>query len=432
MSSSRAWARLRAIGLAALPAALAVGMVGPPAAHAADGVDPTGVTVTLGPGQSQNVGTVLSTSPGAVTPVVGCDPELSVTFDANLVETIHVAPDATAGTFTCTVDFQISGHSFGLIVVDTVHVPGLSIGDVTVTEGDTGTVPATFAVTMSEPSPAPVTVPFSTADGTAAAPADYAPATGTVTFAPGQTSATVTVAVNGDTVDELDEAFSVDLSGAVGAAITDGHGVGTVLDDDRDGVFSCRASALDVAGAAPVVANGPNVACVDDQQALAQAAGLDAGLVSVTANGLDARTDQTPDVLASTAPATGDTTTSAATVSSVTISATLVSVELNMVTSQAMAECVSTPSGLVPRFTGSSTVAGLTINGLPVTVGSGPMDIPLAIGTLHLNSTTTTAGSVTQRAVWLHTLLADVVVAESTADVHGTSAHPDGNPCTAS
>ena len=383
--------------------------------------------------------------PVTVTPVANCAPGLSVTFDAasrtvpsgsdaNFVETIHVAPSAGAGTLTCAVDFQVDGHSVGSVEHNTVHVPGLSINDITVTEGNTGTAPATpatFTVSLSEPSTASVTAHFATANGTAVAPADYVPASGTVTFAPGQTSATVTVAVNGDTVDELDEALSVDLSAAVGAAITDGHGVGTVLDDDRDGVFSCRASALNVAGVEPVVANDPNLPCQDDHRTLVQA-GLNAGLLRVTADGLDARTDQTPDVLASTAPAAGDDATSNATVSSVTISATLVSIKLKVITSHATAECVSTPTGLTPKFTGSSSVAGLTINGLPVTVGSGPVDIPLVIGTLHLNSTTTTAGSVTQRAVWLHTLLADVVVAESTADVHGTSAHPDGNPCTAS
>ena len=428
MSPSCAWTRLRALGLAALPAALVVGLAGQPVAHADVTADRTGVTVTLGPGQSQNIGKVVSTMPGTVTPVASCDPEVSTTFDANLVETIHVAPDATAGIFTCTVDFQIGGQSFGLVVVNTVHVPGLSLDDVMVAEGDTGTVPATFAVSLSEPSTASVTVHFATANGSATAPADYAAASGTVTFAPGQTDATVTVDVNGDTVDELDEQFAVELSAAVGAAVTDGQGVGTILDDDRDGVFSCRASGLDVGGVEPVLGNGPDAPCVADHQILAHA-GLDAGLLAVTADGLDVSTDQTPDLLAGTDPAAGDVATSNATVSTVTISATLVSIELNTVTSQATAGCVSTPGGLVPRFTGSSSVAGLTINGVPMTVGSGPVDIPLAIGTLHLNSTTVSGDSVTRRAVWLHTALTDVVVAESTAGVHGTAAHPGGNPC---
>jgi hypothetical protein len=64
-----------------------------------------------------------------------------------------------------------------------------------------------------------------------------------------------------------------------------------------------------------------------------------------------------------------------------------------------------------------------------VAIGSGPVDIPLVVGTLHLNNTVTTPTSVTQRAVFLDTLLTDVVVSESRADFHGTTAHPTGNPC---
>ncbi|HEX5496737.1 MAG TPA: Calx-beta domain-containing protein [Mycobacteriales bacterium] len=377
--------------------------------------------------------------PVTVTPVVHCDAGLSVSFDAasrtvpsgsdaHFAETVHAAPGVTAGTHQCTVDFQVDGKSVGFVEHDTVFVPGLSVNDVTVTEGDTGTVPATFTLSLSAPSIAPVTVRVATADGTATAPADYAATTATVTFTPGQTTRTVTVPVNGDTVDEPDEAFSVNLSGAVGAAITDAHGVGTILDNDRNGVFSCRASALNVAGVEPVVANDPNLPCRDDHRTLLRA-GLNAGLVRVNVNALDARTDQTPDVLISAPPAAGDSAESSASVSSVTISAALVSIKLNVITSRAGAECVPTPAGLAPKLTGSSSIAGLSINGLPVHVGSGPVDIPLVIGTLHLNSTVTTPTSVTHRAVWLHTALADVVIAQSSADVHGTAAHPSGNPC---
>ncbi len=67
---------------------------------------------------------------------------------------------------------------------------------------------------------------------------------------------------------------------------------------------------------------------------------------------------------------------------------------------------------------------------MPTTVGSAPVTIPLLIGSLRLNSTETTATSVTQRAVVLDTLLADVVIGEAHADIHGTDVHPNGNPCT--
>ena len=103
----------------------------------------------------------------------------------------------------------------------------------TVTEGDSGTVDATFTVTLSTVSGRTVTVGYATANGTATAPADYtAVALATLTFDPGQTTRTVTVSVNGDVFDEPDETFNVNLSGAVGATIVDSIAVGTITDDD--------------------------------------------------------------------------------------------------------------------------------------------------------------------------------------------------------
>ena len=66
----------------------------------------------------------------------------------------------------------------------------------------------------------------------AAQPGDYSPTCGTLTFSPGQTTKKVTVNVNGDSLDEDDEAFHVDLSSAVNATIIGGHGTGTIVDDD--------------------------------------------------------------------------------------------------------------------------------------------------------------------------------------------------------
>jgi hypothetical protein len=81
-----------------------------------------------------------------------------------------------------------------------------------------------------------VTVDFATSDGSATAPNDYAAGSGTVTFAPGDTSEPVTVQVNGDTTKETDETFNVNLSSATGnATIADGHAVGTIANDDRRG-----------------------------------------------------------------------------------------------------------------------------------------------------------------------------------------------------
>lgn len=110
--------------------------------------------------------------------------------------------------------------------------PSVSIGDVTVGEGDSGVVDARFTLTLSRAIGQAVLVDFETKDGTATAGADYVGASGTATIAAGQTTVTVTVQVNGDTLDEADEQFFVNLLRPRGATIADGQGVGTITDDD--------------------------------------------------------------------------------------------------------------------------------------------------------------------------------------------------------
>lgn len=111
-------------------------------------------------------------------------------------------------------------------------LPSVSIGDATVVEGNAGTTTATFAVTLSEASSDTASVSYATAGGTATAGSDFVSASGSVTFAPGDTAESVSVTVNGDTADESDETFFVNLSGASDATISDGQGVGTIVDDD--------------------------------------------------------------------------------------------------------------------------------------------------------------------------------------------------------
>ena len=123
------------------------------------------------------------------------------------------------------------GQGLGTITNDD-GAPGLSVNDVTVTEGDSGTQNATFTVTLAPTSGQNVSVNYATADGTATAPADYAATSGTLTFAPGQATKTVTVQVVGDTLDELDETYTLNLSNAVNAAILDPTGLGTIVDND--------------------------------------------------------------------------------------------------------------------------------------------------------------------------------------------------------
>jgi hypothetical protein len=110
--------------------------------------------------------------------------------------------------------------------------PSVSIGDATVTEGNTGTINASFTLTLSKASNADVAVHYATADITATAGSDYTAASGDVIIPAGQTSATVSVAVRGDRLGEPDETFAVNLSAAANATIGDGQGIGAILDNE--------------------------------------------------------------------------------------------------------------------------------------------------------------------------------------------------------
>src|SRR5262249_47282721 len=110
--------------------------------------------------------------------------------------------------------------------------PLITISDVSVSEGNTGTRAATFSVNLSAEYDVNVTVNYATANGTAAAPSDYTAASGTLTFVPHQTSMLVTVGVNGDRLPEPTETFVVNLSSAPNAAIADGQCAATFLADD--------------------------------------------------------------------------------------------------------------------------------------------------------------------------------------------------------
>lgn len=125
-------------------------------------------------------------------------------------------------------------HGAGLIVNDDspAVVPSITIHDAVVAEGDSGTTTAAFSVTLSASTTNTITVDYATANGSAVAGSDYAATSGTLLFAPGSVSRTISVAVAGDTTPETNESFSVQLSNAANATLADAHGAGTILDDD--------------------------------------------------------------------------------------------------------------------------------------------------------------------------------------------------------
>ena len=109
---------------------------------------------------------------------------------------------------------------------------GIVINDVKVGEVNSGTVDAVFSVGLTVASAVPVTVTYTTSNGSAKAGNDYLPVSGTLTFAPGQTLLTVAVPVIGDTNIEANETFKLNLSNAVNTTIIDATGLGTILDND--------------------------------------------------------------------------------------------------------------------------------------------------------------------------------------------------------
>jgi peptide/nickel transport system substrate-binding protein len=108
--------------------------------------------------------------------------------------------------------------------------PLVAVGDVQVTEPVSGTVTATFTVSLSSEMDNPLTVDYSTADGTAQAGADYTATSGTLTFAPSERTQTVDVTVNADSVNEATENFFLDLTNESSGTIADGQGTATIAD----------------------------------------------------------------------------------------------------------------------------------------------------------------------------------------------------------
>ena len=118
------------------------------------------------------------------------------------------------------------------VVTITDDDPTVSISDVSQAESNSGTTLFNFRVTLSAAPTKTVTVNYATADGSALADSDYQAATGSVTFAPGQTTQTVSVTVNGDRVGEPDEFFFVNLSSPINAVLADNQAFAIIVDDE--------------------------------------------------------------------------------------------------------------------------------------------------------------------------------------------------------
>lgn len=171
---------------------------------------------------------VLTFAPGETSqmirvPIAGDElVEANETFFVNLTNPTNATITTAQGVGTITNDDTAT----------TPTVPGLSIADVTVVEGNSGYTNAVFNVSLSAASSQTVTVRYAAANETALSGSDYIRGVGTLSFAPGETSQTITVPVVGNTSAELNETFLMNLTSPTNATILDGQAVATIQNDD--------------------------------------------------------------------------------------------------------------------------------------------------------------------------------------------------------
>jgi hypothetical protein len=135
--------------------------------------------------------------------------------------------------FTIVVPAGVTATSAsGLLPGTSGRTPRLSIGDAEIAEGNAGTTPLTFTVSLSERATTEITVDYATDDGSATAATDYQATSGTLAFAPGETSKTLNVSINGDTDAEGEESLLVHLTNPAGAIVEQETATGTITNDD--------------------------------------------------------------------------------------------------------------------------------------------------------------------------------------------------------
>lgn len=171
---------------------------------------------------------VLTFEPGQTSqtirvPIVGDElVESDETFFVNLTNPTNATITTAQGTGTITNDDT----------TPTSTLPGLTIANTSIAEGNSGITNAVFTVNLSAASTETVTVGYTTADDTALSESDYTATSGLLTFEPGQTSQTIQVPIVGDELVESDEAFFINLADPTNATITTAQAIGSIINDD--------------------------------------------------------------------------------------------------------------------------------------------------------------------------------------------------------
>jgi hypothetical protein len=201
-------------------------------------------TVTLSSPSAQRVTMSYASAGGTATPYADFTPVSgTLVFEpGETTKTILVSIEGDSGdeydeTFTINLSNPIGGTIVRgqgtCTLTNDDPPPTVSIRDMPPSyEGDTGLSTINVGMFLSIPSPKPITVSYTTADGTAAAKSDYQAASGSVTFAPGETTKTLEFRIIGDTVNEATETFFVNLSNPINVTIEKAQGIVTILNDD--------------------------------------------------------------------------------------------------------------------------------------------------------------------------------------------------------
>ena len=216
-------------------------------ASSASSMDEDGSAVTL-------TGTLSNPTYQAVTVGISASGTATLNTDYTLSSSnFTIAAEGTTGSVTATPTNDSTFEGDETVIIDVSSVSGgsatesgtqqvtvalneddaspeLSINDVTTT--DESATNRTLTVTLSPASELTATVDYATSDGTATAGSDYTAASGTLTFAAGDTSKIITVPVLADTTDEDNETVTVTLSNAVRSTISDATATLTITDDD--------------------------------------------------------------------------------------------------------------------------------------------------------------------------------------------------------
>lgn len=169
----------------------------------------TSVPLTFTPGETSKTVTV---------PVIG-----DTVFEQNETFTLELrnvsGANVVNGVGTCTI-------------IENEGQPTVSVNDIMVTEGDSGTTNATFTVSLSNTSNNSISFGFGLTNGTALEEEDFLGVGGGALIPAGATSTTITVPIIGDTISEGNETFFINIADASNATISDNQGVATIADDE--------------------------------------------------------------------------------------------------------------------------------------------------------------------------------------------------------